>query len=57
LPRKRSIWHEEIKAIYKGNATGKEYLRYNNLFIDWHKENFGVKAVIEEENVRRYVQE
>jgi hypothetical protein len=44
----------EAEKIYHGNATGKEYTRYNNNFITWHKERYGGKRELEE-HIREYV--
>jgi hypothetical protein len=46
-----------VKAIYKGNSTGIEYYRYNNLFNIWHGKIYGAGGEIEEEHMRKYVQE
>ena len=43
-------------GIYRGNATGKEYARYNNSFIEWHAIKYGKKTAAES-SVREFIQE
>jgi len=42
------LWFVEVKNIYKGNSTGREYQRYNNNFIDWHIKEYGKHVQITE---------
>lgn len=50
------LWFKEVEAIYKGNATGKEYTRYNLKFISWFSTKYGKKNVTEQA-VREHIQE
>ena len=48
------MWFKEVAAIYQGNATGREYARYNQAFIDWFSIKYG-KGNVTESAVREYV--
>lgn len=54
--RAEKLWFREVEAIYGGNATGREYARYNETFISWFSTKYG-KASVTERAVREHIQE
>lgn len=50
----KKLWFQEVVGIYRGNATGKEYIRYNNSFLKWHAIKHG-KNCATESDVRIFV--